>query len=88
MSDFYRTGMGMTFFNGTMPSIASSLKKIAEQMEKQTESQLSEEMVAEIRQALKNVELSLTISIRDEKLRHDALNSMQVITAALHLVGV
>ena len=30
MSDFYRTGMGQTFFNGTMPRIADALKKLAD----------------------------------------------------------
>lgn len=34
MSDFYRTQMGHTFFEGTMPAIARSLTRIAEGLER------------------------------------------------------
>ncbi len=40
--DFYRTGMGMTFFNGTMPKIADALGKIAKSMEASDEADIEE----------------------------------------------
>jgi hypothetical protein len=35
VSEFFRTGMGATFYSGTMPKIADALIKIAENFEVQ-----------------------------------------------------
>ncbi len=40
--DFYRTGMGQTFFNGTMPRIAEALTTIAKAMVTSQEEDLEE----------------------------------------------
>jgi len=33
MNDFYRTRMGMTFFEGTMPSLVRELKRLNDNLE-------------------------------------------------------
>ena len=42
MSEFHRTGMGQTFFNRTMPSIADSLEQLARVMTESHDEDLSE----------------------------------------------
>ena len=37
MSDFYLTGMGQKFYEGTMPRIASALERIADTLEADNE---------------------------------------------------
>lgn len=37
MVDFFRTGMGATFFNGTMPSLVRELKRLNDNLEAQNE---------------------------------------------------
>jgi hypothetical protein len=34
MSDFYRTGMGHKFYEGTMPALVEQLKRLNDNMEK------------------------------------------------------
>jgi hypothetical protein len=46
MEDFYRTGMGRQFYEGTVPRIANSLEIIAEKLEGET---YSEEFIESLR---------------------------------------